>query len=78
MNTNVMNQKKIIMKNQNSKKITPFTFLAIAIGISLAFTDDYIIEYFSNRPTLGVLFVAILLFGLITLSRSYKIKESKS
>ncbi len=66
------------MKNQNSKKFTPFTFLAIAIGITLAFTDDYIVEYLGNRQTLGILFVAVLLFCFFTLVKTNKIKESKS
>ena len=66
------------MKNKNFKKITPFTFLAIAIGIFLALTDDYIVEYLGNRPTLGILFVAILLFSFFTLVRMNKVKECKS
>lgn len=66
------------MKNQNSKKFNPFTFLAIALGIFLALTDDYIIEYLGDRPALGILFVAVLLFGIFTTTRPNKIKESKS
>lgn len=66
------------MKNQNSKKFTPFTFLAIAIGIFLAIIDDYIIEYLGNRSTLGILLMAILLFGFFALVRMNKVKECKS
>lgn len=55
------------MKNQNSKKFTPITFLAISIGLILAFTDDYIVEYFGNHPTLGIMFVTVLIIGFIYL-----------
>lgn len=63
------------MKNQNSKKFTPFTFLAIVFGLFLAFTDDYIVEYFGNHPTLGIMFVAALIIGFIYLVGFKKLRK---
>ncbi|MFK8009654.1 MAG: hypothetical protein AB8H03_25055 [Saprospiraceae bacterium] len=66
------------MKNSNSKKFSPFTLLAIAIGLLLAFTDDYIVEYLGNRPTVGILFVGVLLFSLFIIIKMGKVNKSKS
>ncbi len=66
------------MKNQNSKKMSPFTFLAIAIGIILAITDDYIIEYLGNRPVLGILLVGVVLIGLFTMVSMGKVEGNNS
>lgn len=66
------------MKNSNSKKFGPFTFLAITIGVILAITDDFIIEYLGNRPSMGILFIGILLISLFTLTKMNKIKKSNS
>ncbi len=63
------------MKNSNSKKFTPFTYLAIVFGLFLAFTDDYIVEYLSNRPTLGIIFVVVLIIGFIYFVGSKKLKH---
>ncbi|MFK7775142.1 MAG: hypothetical protein AB8F94_23580 [Saprospiraceae bacterium] len=66
------------MKYQNSKKFTPTTFLAIAIGMLLALTDDYIIKYLGNRPIVGILFIGVLLISLFTMVKRDKVRKVKS
>lgn len=66
------------MKNSNSKKFTPFTFLAIFIGLVLALTDDYIIEYLGNRPLVGFLFIGVLLISFLAFAKMEKITKFKS
>ena len=66
------------MKNSNSKKFTPFTFLAIIIGVVLAFTDDFIVEYLGDRPLVGILVIGVLLISFFAMTKMGNVAKLKS